>query len=348
MEHEHMFFRPADGRLLQQSVLKHIKRRPYGVAEGAYFGNDAAVFKTAGGYEIQASGAAMTAWFSDGASVAAEEAAFVIAENQLATAGAEPKAVQVFLTMGRDFPENRVRSLMQSLNRLSEERGCHIVGGNTVYFGTGNDALIQIFMTGETPDTAAYPEAGRKAVPGDGIWFYGETGCLGAELLAAGMMKLLREHFSDSYIEEMRYDAGAFSVRRAAVCAMEAGAVYLHDVSYGGVYTALYQLAEAQGTGIAVRHEGLRIRQSVIELCEVLGINPYLLLGTGGLLMTVPGGREDAWRIKMEEAGFPVYPAGRITAEKARVVRAEGFQMERYLNLSDEEAMLNLVKPAEG
>ncbi len=337
-----MFFRPADGRLMQQSVLKHIKRRPSGVSEGAYFGNDAAIFRTAAGYAVQASGAAVTGWFADSASVTAEEAAFIIAGNQLATAGAEPEAVQVFLTMGRDFPENRVRSLMQRLNRLSEENGCHIVGGNTVFFGDGHDALIQILMTGELREPVDFPEIHRKAAPDDSVWFFGEVGCLGAELLAADKMKLLKEHFSDSYIKDMRYDAGAFSVRKAAVCAMEAGAVYLHDVSYGGVYKALYQLAEAQNTGIEVRHEGLRIRQSVIELCEVLGINPYLMLGTGGLLMIVPGGREDAWKDKMEEAGFPVCPAGRITAEKARVVRAKGFQMERYLNLSDDEAMLNL------
>ena len=335
MEDVHGYFRPADGRLMQQSILKHIKRRPEGVEMGAAVGNDAAVF----GDTVQASGAAMTGWFPEGAAVAAEEAAYIIAENQLATAGSEPEALQVFLTLEKDFPEERVRRLMQNLNRIAADRGCNVVGGNTVYFGEGPEALIQLLMTGKT----GLHKTEREVRPGDSIWFYGEVGCLGAELLAAGKRELLRKHFPESYISEMRYGAGAFRIGEAAACALREGASYLHDVSYGGVYTALYQLAEAAGAGISVRHEGLCIRQSVIELCEVLGINPYLLFGTGGLLMVVPGGQEDSWKDRMEKAGFHVSHAGMITAEKARIVRADGFQMERYLNLSDGEAMPRIL-----
>ena len=132
----------------------------------------------------------------------------------------------------------------------------------------------------------------------------------------------------------------------------------------------LYQIAEAAASGIAVRHEGLTIRQSVIELTEELGVNPYQLLGTGGCFAVVPENRAEAWETVMQarsagdrenddhpeqSAGdrvndaHPVRPGvqisyvGRITAENARVVRAEGYYMERSLNLPAGDAAEDLL-----
>ena len=350
-----LYFRPVSGRTLQQSVLKHVKHRPEGILEGAAVGFDAAAFPGKGEIILQASGAASTDWFPDGASVTAEEAAFRIAENQMTAGGAKPETLQVFLTMGRAFPEERLRGLMQRLSALSSGEKCPVVGGNTVYFGEGNACLIQLLMTGvpwssQKPKTvseemSAYSGIsfrdydGKPGRPGDSVFFVGEVGCLGAELLTVHFQERLRKTFSESYLRNMRYPAEAFSIKARAEKAWQAGASFLHDVSYGGVYAALYQLAEAGGTGISVRHEGLKIRQSVIELCEALNISPYLLLGTGAFLAVVPAGREGTWTEEMNRAGIAVHAAGTLTKEKARVVRAEGFPMERYLNLPDGDAM---------
>ena len=327
--------------MLEKSVLKHVKRRPEGILEGAAVGFDAAAFPGKEEMILQASGAASTGWFPEGASVSAEEAAFLIAENQMAAGGAVPRTLQVFLTMGKNYPEEKLRSLMQHLSALALEKKCPIAGGNTVYFGEGEDCLIQLLMTGapEKEDRFAEISKERPGRPGDSVYFIGEVGSLGAELLTAGYREQLKEHFSESYLREMHYAREDFSIRSRAEHAYEAGAVFLHDVSYGGVYTALYQLAEAAGTGISVRHEGLMIRQSVIELCETLNISPYLLLGTGAFLAVVPAGREEGWKEKMAKAEIPVHFAATLTKEKARVVRADHFPMERYLNLPDGDAL---------
>ena len=340
-EKDRSYFRPVGGRMLEKSVLKHVKRRPEGIWEGAAVGFDAAAFQGKEEMILQASGAATTGWFPDGASVTAEEAAFLIAENQMAAGGAVPFTMQIFLTMGKDYPEEKLRSLMQHLSTLATEKKCSVAGGNTVYFGEGEDCLVQILMTGapEKYDRYVNHSKERPGKPGDSVYFVGEVGSLGAELLTAAYNERLKEHFSESYLREMHYSKEAFSIRSRAEQSYGAGAVFLHDVSYGGVYTALYQLAEAAGTGISVRHEGLRIRQSVIELSETLKISPYLLLGTGAFLAVVPTDREEDWKDRMTEAGIPVSFAATLTKEKARVVRADHFSMERYLNLPDGDAL---------
>ena len=380
--------------MLKQSVLKHVRRRPEGVKEGAAIGYDAAIFQNKGDFLAQATGAMSSGWFAEGASVTAGEAAWITAENQLAMAGAVPVGAEILLTMGKNCPEGDIRKVMQGLNAFAAERNIPVLGGNTVHFGTGSDFLIQVVMTGYLEKAQA--SGLRKPQPGDRVYLLGETGSLGAELLVAAKKEQLKSRFAESYMETMRYRREDFSCKENAFRALQAGAVYLHDVSYGGVYAALYQIAEAAASGIAVRHEGLTIRQSVIELTEELGVNPYQLLGTGGCFAVVPEDRAEAWETAMQarsagdrannghpeqsdgdrenddhpeqsagdrennghpeqSAGdrvndaHPVRPGvqisyvGRITAENARVVRAEGYYMERSLNLPEGDAAEDLL-----
>ena len=329
--------------MLKQSVLKHVRRRPEGVKEGAAIGYDAAIFQNKGDFLVQATGAMSSGWFAEGASVTAGEAAWITAENQLAMAGAEPAGAEILLTVGAQCPEADIRKAMQGLNAFAAERGIPILGGNTVHFGQGTDFLLQVVMTGSTDE--AQVAGRRKPEPGDRVYLLGETGSFGAELLTAAKKERLRSRFSEIYMETMHYGRDAFSCRKAALEALQAGAVYLHDVSYGGVYAALYQIAEAAGSGIAVRHEGLTIRQSVIELTEELGVNPYQLLGTGGFFAVVPEDRAEAWEAAMQDGigAVPISFTGRITEENARVVRAEGYYMERSLNLPEGDAAEDLL-----
>ncbi len=349
-------FQPAGGRVLTQSVLKHIPRRKGGVWEGAAIGFDAAVFQNGEITEAQAIGAEPTSRFPEAYPLSAGEAAWITAENQLATQGIfaalDPgttarsrgtvTTAQILLVAGMSCPESRIRREMQRLTQLSLKRECPIVGGNTVYFGDGEDCLVQVLLTGRLNDApgrginAGEPHLiPRKMQPGDRVYFLGEVGCLGADILARTGREALRKRFSDSYIDTMEYEPSDFSVNLLASMALEAGAVFLHDVSNGGVHAALYQMAEAIGCGIRVRHEGLTIRQSVIELCEELNINPYQLLGTGGLLAAVPEDGIEAFESRIPD----VIPCGELTKEKARVVTAESFHMERYLNLPDKDAL---------
>ena len=412
------YFKPALGRMLRQSVLKHIRRKPEGVLEGAAIGYDAAIFQNGDITEIQAVGAQPTSRFPEDYPLTAGEAAWITAENQLATkgifaAGVSPDdvskrqnagrivAAQVLLVAGMSCPESRIRREMQRLTQFAAERSCPIVGGNTVHFLEGTDCLVQVVLTGrlsagehvqdgEAPDGervqdgepsdservqnrpagteeespgSANAASGllRKPAPGDRVYFLGEVGCLGADLLAKGRREELRRHFPESYIETMEYGVEDYSVQEKAAAALEAGAVFLHDVSNGGVHAALYQMAEAAGCGIHVRHEGLTVRQSVIELSEALEINPYLLLGTGGLLAVVPEDTaaefERSMTIRKTQpdadpgadgrsgGSFPWAYAGQLTKEKARLVTAENFHMERYLNLPDGDALEEARSP---
>jgi len=58
-----------------------------------------------------------------------------------------------------------------------------------------------------------------------------------------------------------------------------------YKVSEGGIYKALWDMAQAENVGVRVYLEDIYIRQETVELCEHYDINPYMLNGEGSFLI---------------------------------------------------------------
>ena len=64
-----------------------------------------------------------------------------------------------------------------------------------------------------------------------------------------------------------------------------AGVRALHDVTEGGLATALRELAAATGRGVVVRREQIPVLPETRRLCDLLGADPLGLIGSGSLLV---------------------------------------------------------------
>ncbi len=93
---------------------------------------------------------------------------------------------------------------------------------------------------------------------------------------------------------------------------------YLHDISCGGVYAALWQLGRFADCGFTVHNDRIPIRQETIEVCEALDKNPYLIDGTGGLLIVCDN--PEPILGALEEHGIVAALIGRIVKKGERLV----------------------------
>ena len=59
----------------------------------------------------------------------------------------------------------------------------------------------------------------------------------------------------------------------------------MHDITEGGIYGALWEVAQASGVGLEVSIEDIPVRQHTIELCEFFDLNPYQLISSGSMLI---------------------------------------------------------------
>ena len=85
------------------------------------------------------------------------------------------------------------------------------------------------------------------------------------------------------------------------------------------------------------------VRQETIEICEVLGINPYELYGAGSLIIVSDKGNQLLHELEKQQ--IPAAIVGKITEEKGKVIlNGEEF---RFLDRPKNDAMEPWLREAE-
>ena len=102
---------------------------------------------------------------------------------------------------------------------------------------------------------------------------------------------------------------------------MKSGVSAMHDVTEGGIFGALWEMAEASGVGLEIDLKKIPVRQETIEVCEFFGVNPYLLISSGSMLMAAEDGNHLVR--ELEKAGIKATIIGKATTGNDRVLLNE-------------------------
>ena len=153
-------------------------------------------------------------------------------------------------------------------------------------------------------------------------------GLEGTALLARQYGEKLRERFPRRMIDEAAAFDRYLSVASEAATAMKSGVCGMHDVSHRGIFAGLWEMAQEAGVGLEADLRKIPVRQETIEICEVLGKNPYELSSGGCLIMTAENGNALVTALLRE--GIPAVVIGRTTAGNDRVLYNNGHK--RYLD----------------
>lgn len=92
----------------------------------------------------------------------------------------------------------------------------------------------------------------------------------------------------------------------------------MHDVTEGGVYGALWEMASASDLGVEVELRKIPIRQETVEICEFFDLNPYQLISSGCMLIGTKKG--NALVAALEKEGIPAAVIGRAIRGNDKVV----------------------------
>lgn len=153
-------------------------------------------------------------------------------------------------------------------------------------------------------------------------------GLEGTALFAKQYDKKLRERFPQRMIDEAAAFDKYLSVAPEAATAMKSGVCGMYAASYGGIFAGLWEMAQEAGVGLEADLRKIPVRQETIEICEVLGENPYELPSGGCLIMTAENGGALATALLRE--GIPAVVIGRTTAGNDRVLFNNGHK--QFLN----------------
>lgn len=299
---------------LKRSVLKITNQYGKNANGGAAVGADCAVFAVPNGQVL--------AWCAQEAAVAgqagAEEMALLVCKcvNNLACAGAKPVSAQICMMLPEETQEPYVKELMLSAAKACQSYGMTIDGGDTNVSSQVEATIVTITAIGVVGNDSACSL--KQAAPGQDIIITKWIGLEGTAFLAKRCREVLLKRYP-AYLVDTAAEFDKFlSVLPEAEIAALNGAKAMHDMSQGGVFGALWELAEGTGLGLTVDLKKLPIRQETVEVCEVCNVNPYEMRSCGSLIMTCEDG--PGMVAALEQAGIPAVVVGRLTDSKDRVI----------------------------
>lgn len=240
--------------------------------------------------------------------------AVLINANDLATAGAEARWMLATLLLPCGFSRNQVRQIFFDLHDACTAWGITLCGGHTEI----TDAVCRPVVTGMMAGTIARNDLIRKRrmAPGDRVLVTKGVAVEGTAIIAAEFRNLLLEKgMAAAEIDACGQFQSMISILPEARIAWTVGGVSaLHDVTEGGIATALMELSQAGGRGIHIRCDALPVYPQTRRMGEMLGIDPLGLIGSGSLLICCRPNRADRLLSELEKAGIMATDIGVVTA----------------------------------
>lgn len=178
--------------------------------------------------------------------------------------------------------------------------------------------------------------------PGQDIVVAGYIGLAGTIWLARHKEETLLRTLPWDYVDAGRALLEYIEMVPEAAVAGRHGAAAMHFVTEGGIFGALWELAQAADTGMYTRLKDIPVKQHTIEFCEIFDLNPYQLLSGGCLLLVTENGCDTIFRLT--QAGIPCTVIGKITGDRKRVVAHD--DTCRYLTRPQKDELYRVLPAA--
>lgn len=296
--------------VLKRSVLRKIKTHREEVILGAALGEDCAFLQLEN--DVTAVATDPVTCTKTGLS----ELGVYNVTNDLAAGGASPVAVLVTALFPKKTTEDKIKFCMDGIERVCEKLDVETIGGHTeitdavtrpvlTFTGIGKCKRENIVSTG-------------NAKPFQDVVLSKWIGLEGTYLLAKERREELKKRYPESMIDGAEDFERFLSVVPEAATAIRSGVSAMHDVSEGGIFSALWQLAESSGVGLEIDMKKIPVKQETIEICEFFGLNPYYFVSGGALLMVTDNGYDLVKELQKQEIFATVI--GKTTDSNDKVV----------------------------
>ncbi|MDE6531424.1 MAG: hydrogenase maturation factor [Lachnospiraceae bacterium] len=319
--------------IYKRSVLRELKYKRKEIISGAVIGNDCVILSSEN--EEIATGMIYVAEKADRIGMLAVHKAV----NQIAALGAEPVAVTGMLLLTEETSEETLKMIVRQIEKTCEGIGIQAAGINVSVVPETEKSKWDHLMLTMTGIGKMKKRCLPVAKPEQDVVLTKWVGLEGTYRIAREKEDELRTRFSAEYIEEAKGFDRYLSIIPEAATAMKSSVGAMHNVSEGGIFGALWNMAEHSGVGLEIELKKIPIRQETVEICNYFDINPYALLSTGCLLMTAENGYELVESLHKE--GISAAVIGRTTDRNDRLIINE--EEKRFLTPAQQDESFKLL-----
>ncbi len=235
--------------------------------------------------------------------------------NDVATSGAVPRWMLTTLLFPPGTTASQVAALVRDIQESCRPWGISLCGGHTEITDAVSRPLISGTMAGTAPGGRVLDKRdmreGDRILLTKGVAVEG-TGLIAREYggrLAAGGMSAADIAEAAAFLDRM-------SILPEARLALESpGVTALHDVTEGGLATAVSELGAAGGRRLRLDLAAIPIYPQTRRICAIMGLDPLGLIGSGSLLITCSADQTDALVAAISRAGIEVAVIGEVGGE---------------------------------
>ncbi len=255
-----------------------------------------------------------------------------IACNDIAAAGAEPFGIQVVLLLPPSLSEERSENLMEEIVATAKSMNIEVLGGHTEITDLVQKPIITVTSLGKAKKDELSSSSAAQA--GDILYITKGMGIEGSYILANDYPEYLKEKgVSEKSLNKVAEYLDLLSVIPESRIARQNGVKAMHDVTEGGVYGAISEMASAAELGYIIEKDILETKPEVAEICNKLNINPAALISSGSMLMAAS---PDINLEKVfEKSEIELFRVGRLI-EKGNYIIEDGVKREFKAPQKDE------------
>ncbi len=247
------------------------------------------------------------------------------------TSGLLPKFLSIDLNLPLEINKEELKLLWNTIHRECASMGIAVISGHTARYTGCNYPMVggaTVIAVGEENEYITPCDA----KPGDDIVVTKGAAIEAAGLFAATFPEKVRSAIGEELFKEADKLFFEMSVVKDALLAREIGlreegVTSMHDATEGGVLGGLYEVAKASGVGMKINIDDIILRPEVKAICEKFGMDPYISISEGSLIITVRPRKTEALVKHLRSNGIDVSVCGKITSGSEIAVEGPGGTM---------------------
>ncbi len=269
--------------------------------------------------------------------------AVIVNANDVAATGGEPRWFLSTVIAPVGVTDERLDRIADGVRRGCAEVGATPVGGHTEVSAAVDRIVVSGVMAGPATPERIKPSGGARE--GDMLVITKGIAVEATAVVAEARAEAVREAFGEEFrrgcLDFLR-NPGISVVAEARVAAGLLDVHAMHDVTEGGVATAIREMAEASGAGVVVAETEIPRFFESKRILRRFRLDILGAIGSGALLIACAESGTDELLSRFERAGVPGFVIGRFTdaSRGLRLIRGSGdrelprFEVDELARLS--------------
>ncbi len=266
--------------------------------------------------------------------------------NDVVCTGATPKWFQsTILLPAKHTDEDLIETIFRNIHDTCKSFGITVIGGHTEITAALDRPIVIGSLLGEVDKEKLVLSSGAKEddiiILTKGIFIEGTS------IIAREKEDFLKEKgYGNQFIEKCKnylYDPGISIFKEAVVSNDNFTVTSMHDLTEGGLFNGLAEIAIASNLGLLIKKEQINVLPEPLELSKIFNLDPYSTISSGSLLISInPEFAEDLINL-LAKNGIASEAVGRFTKDKYKYLILDENNREKTMIYTEVDEITKIV-----